>query len=81
MYRMGLMAMLVQGTEYDYHRWVAGWVLLVVVAGGDGWGQMGGFFVIWVLSCLAGISKLDCASPDRPAALHTCLLDCSFAGA
>ena len=22
MYRMGLMAMLVQGTQYDYHRWV-----------------------------------------------------------
>jgi putative hydrolase of HD superfamily len=21
MYRMGLMAMLVQGTQYDYHRW------------------------------------------------------------
>ena len=74
MYRMGLMAMLVQGTEYDYHRWVR-------AAGGCCWcwlwwpggliGGRRGFFACgcwsaWLPSTCWMPSSIDCAFPPAP---------------
>ena len=65
MYRMGLMAMLVQGTEYDYHRWVGAgcWVLLVVVAGGAGGGRRG----LLACGCCAAWPALPCWTHSKTA--------------
>ena len=63
MYRMGLMAMLVQGTEYDYHRWAAvrggGWL--------EGWRR--GCACMWRV--VGGLAARVCTPADCLVALSS----------